>query len=95
MFTGMFESTTIPVLQEVVGFTQARHNVLAGNIANLEVPGYKTRDLSVADFQSRLQEAIEERHHPPVAAIARRNRLPARRTAGRSRQKLENHHAAR
>jgi flagellar basal-body rod protein FlgB len=67
MFTGMFESTTIPVLQEVVGFTQARHNVLAGNIANLEVPGYKTKDLSVADFQARLQEAIEERHHPPVA----------------------------
>ena len=66
MFTGMFESTTIPVLQEVVGFTQARHNVLAGNIANLEVPGYKTRDLSVADFQSRLQQAIEERNHPSV-----------------------------
>jgi flagellar basal-body rod protein FlgB len=66
MFTGMFESTTIPVLQEVVGFTQARHNVLAGNIANLEVPGYKARDLSVADFQTRLQEALEERHHPPV-----------------------------
>jgi flagellar basal-body rod protein FlgB len=66
MFTGMFESTTIPVLQEVVGFTQARHNVLAGNIANLEVPGYKTRDLSVVDFQARLHEAIEERRHPPV-----------------------------
>jgi flagellar basal-body rod protein FlgB len=64
MFTGMFESTTIPVLKEVVGFTQARHNVLAGNIANLNVPGYKTRDLSVADFQIRLQQAIEERDRP-------------------------------
>jgi flagellar basal-body rod protein FlgB len=66
MFTGMFESTTIPVLQEVVGFTQARHNVLAGNIANLEVPGYKARDLSVTDFQSRLRQAIEQRNHPSV-----------------------------
>jgi flagellar basal-body rod protein FlgB len=64
MFTGMFDSTTIPVLQEVVSFTQARHNVLAGNIANYEVPGYKTRDLSVADFQSRLKQAVEERDHP-------------------------------
>jgi flagellar basal-body rod protein FlgB len=64
----MFESTTIPVLQQVVGFTQARHNVLAGNIANLEVPGYKTRDLSVADFQARLQQAIEEQKHPSAAA---------------------------
>jgi flagellar basal-body rod protein FlgB len=66
MFTGIFESTTIPVLQEVVNFTQARHNVLAGNIANIETPGYKMRDLSVADFQSRLQEAVEERKHPGV-----------------------------
>jgi flagellar basal-body rod protein FlgB len=66
MFTGMFESTTIPVLQEVVGFTQARHNVLAGNIANLNVPGYKIRDLSVTDFQSRLHEAIEDRNHPSI-----------------------------
>jgi flagellar basal-body rod protein FlgB len=64
MFTGLFESTTIPVLQEVVSFTQARHNVLAGNIANWEVPGYKTRDLSVSDFQSRLKQAIEDRNHP-------------------------------
>jgi flagellar basal-body rod protein FlgB len=66
MFTGMFESTTIPILQEVVSFTQARHNVLASNIANIETPGYKTRELSVVDFQSRLQEAIEERKHPGV-----------------------------
>ena len=64
MFNGMFESTTIPVLQEVVNFTQSRHNVLAGNIANLNVPGYKTRDLSVTDFQDRLKRAIQERDHP-------------------------------
>jgi flagellar basal-body rod protein FlgB len=65
MFADMFESTTIPVLKEVVGFTQARHNVLAGNIANWEVPGYKPRDFSVADFHARLQQAIEARDHPP------------------------------
>ena len=64
MFADMFESTTIPVLQEVVNFTQSRHNVLAGNIANLNVPGYKTRDLSVVDFQSRLRQAIDKRDHP-------------------------------
>jgi flagellar basal-body rod protein FlgB len=64
MLKSMFDSTPIPVLQEVVNFTQARHNVLAGNIANLNVPGYKTRDLSVEDFQSRLKQAVEERNHP-------------------------------
>ena len=34
MLSGLFQSTTIPVLQEAVNFAQARHTVLAGNIAN-------------------------------------------------------------
>jgi flagellar basal-body rod protein FlgB len=38
--------------------------VLAGNIANLDTPGYKTRDLSPALFQERLQAAIETRRQP-------------------------------
>ena len=66
MFSSLFQSTTIPVLQEVVSFTQARHTVLAGNIANLDTPGYEVRDLSVEDFQQRLQTAIEQRRQPPV-----------------------------
>ena len=52
----MFESTTIPLLQEVVNFAQARHGVLVGNMANLDTPGYRTRDLSVDVFQDRLKE---------------------------------------
>ena len=65
MFDGLFQETTIPLLQEVVNFSQSRHNVLAGNIANLDTPGYKARDLSQEDFQQRLQQAIETRHQPP------------------------------
>ena len=64
MFNNLFDSSTIPVLQQVVGFSQARHTVLAGNIANLDTPGYKVRDLSVEDFQHRLQAAIEDRNRP-------------------------------
>ncbi len=59
MLEGMFQSTTIPVLEEVVNFAQARHTVLAGNIANLDTPGYQAKDLSVEDFQERLKEAID------------------------------------
>ena len=64
MLSGLFQSTTIPLLQEVVSFSQARHNVLAGNIANMDTPGYQARDISVADFQARLRTAIEERYTP-------------------------------
>ena len=61
MTSGIFAPTTIPVLEEVVNFSQARHNVLVGNVANLDTPGYQVRDLSVETFQERLREAIEAR----------------------------------
>ena len=61
MFSNLFQSTTIPVLQEVVHFTQVRHTILAGNIANLDTPGYQAKDLSVEDFEDRLKAAIAAR----------------------------------
>jgi flagellar basal-body rod protein FlgB len=67
MLSSLFQSTTIPVLEQVVNFTEARHGVLAGNIANLDTPGYRTRDLSPALFQERLKEAIEARQQPPTS----------------------------
>ena len=62
MLTNMFQSTTIPLLQEVVNFAQSRQTVLAANIANMDTPGYEVRDLSVDDFQSRLRTAVDQRH---------------------------------
>ena len=76
MFGSIFQSTTIPVLEQVVGFSQSRHTVLAGNIANLDTPGYKVRDLSVEDFQSRLSAAIDQRHKTT------RTRSPGELTSG-------------
>jgi len=61
MLPSLFNSTTIPVLEKVVGFTEARHNVLAGNIANMDTPGYKAQDLSPVQFQNQLKEALETR----------------------------------
>jgi len=68
MLSSLFRSSTIPVLEQVVSFTEARHGVLAGNVANLDTPGYKTRDLSPALFQERLKEAIEARHEPTTTS---------------------------
>jgi flagellar basal-body rod protein FlgB len=58
MLPTIFDSTTIPILQETLRFAEARHNVLAGNIANSDTPGYRVRDLSTEIFQQRLKEAI-------------------------------------
>ena len=64
MFPSVTSTTTIPILEQVLGFAQSRHNVLVGNIANLDTPGYKVRDLSVDTFQERLKEAIAARNEP-------------------------------
>ena len=64
MLPGLLSSTNIPVLQQVVNFAQARHGVLAGNIANINTPGYRTRDLSVEAFEKQLKAAIAESKRP-------------------------------
>ena len=68
----MFGNSTIPVLEQVVQFTQARHGVLAGNLANMDTPGYKSADLSPLRFQEKLKEAIENRGTESRAAREQR-----------------------
>jgi flagellar basal-body rod protein FlgB len=60
MLANLFNSTTIPALGEVINFAQARQTVLAGNIANVNTPGYRLRDLSPTEFQQRLKEALAQ-----------------------------------
>ena len=67
MLSSLFQSSTIPVLEQVVNFTEARHGVLAGNIANLDTPGYKTRDISPEMFQEHLREAIQVKNEPEIS----------------------------
>ncbi len=62
MLSTLFHNSTVPLLEQVVNFTEARHGVLAGNIANLDTPGYTTRDLSPELFQEKLREAVEASH---------------------------------
>ena len=54
-----FCTTTIPALEQTLSFAQRRHELLAGNVANLDTPGYRARDLDVADFQNALAESID------------------------------------
>ncbi|SDN38451.1 flagellar basal body rod protein FlgB [Vreelandella arcis] len=41
---------------QALGLRQARHDVLAANIANADTPNYKARDI---DFASELKKAVE------------------------------------
>ena len=57
----LLSQTAVPMLEQVMQFTAARHNVLANNIANIDVPGYRMQDLPVADFQQALRRAADEK----------------------------------
>ncbi|HVA46655.1 MAG TPA: flagellar basal body rod protein FlgB [Pirellulales bacterium] len=76
MLNDLFNSTTIPVLEQVVNFAQMRHQILAGNIANLDTPGYRTRDLSADQFQANLRQAIETRDTQATSLTALDNGNP-------------------
>jgi len=51
-------------LQQAAVFAEKRHDVLVGNVANIDTPTYQTRDLDVKGFQKALAAAIEARRQP-------------------------------
>ena len=58
MIESLFNSSTIPLLAKAAAFAERRHEVLAGNVANISTPDYRTRDLPVAEFRAALEEAV-------------------------------------
>ncbi|NLX05748.1 MAG: flagellar basal body rod protein FlgB [Phycisphaerae bacterium] len=59
--SGLLDMPEIGVLERVATFCQARHELLANNIANIDTPGYKCQDLDCEAFQSDLQRMVEQR----------------------------------
>ena len=58
MFNTLLNNSTLPALEQTALFSHQRHQLLAGNIANIDTPDYKTRDISVDDFRAQLKEAV-------------------------------------
>ncbi len=50
-----------PALVATLAYTQARHRVIAENVANWGTPGYRTKRLDPQLFQEALGEALDER----------------------------------
>lgn len=55
----MFSNPTLKSLEQTVAFTERRHAILAGNVANTDTPDYQSKDLSVDTFQKSLRDAIQ------------------------------------
>lgn len=65
-------SGVTPALEKMLAFTEARHRVLTENVANVDTPGYKTRQLDAGAFQESLRQAIGRRKQSGAADLAMR-----------------------
>jgi flagellar basal-body rod protein FlgB len=70
MWNNWLQGSSLSALEQTAIFTQQRQTLLAGNIANMDVPGYKTRDLSTSEFQTRLREALSTTNSPGNSSIS-------------------------
>lgn len=62
MIDQLFAGGTYPAVKRMLDMAAQQHEALAGNIANVETPGYRRVDLdraAVADFQSELRAAAQ------------------------------------
>ncbi|HRX85723.1 MAG TPA: flagellar basal body rod protein FlgB [Phycisphaerae bacterium] len=67
MFENLLNRGATPALTAAWSFTQARHKVIAENVANMSTPGYKAKRLDLGEFQSTLAAALERRGNDPNA----------------------------
>ncbi len=57
----MLNQGSTPLLEQVVNFTSQRHRLLTENIANVDTPGYRQKDLSLGRFQQMLVQRLDAR----------------------------------
>lgn len=60
MVRGLFGDTGLWALSSALTGVSHRHTALLNNVANVETPGYRRRDV---EFRSALQAALQRTHH--------------------------------
>ncbi len=53
---GMFMNKTTSLLSKALDIHSARQEVISGNLANIDTPGYRPKDI---DFEKELQRAMD------------------------------------
>ena len=67
-FESIVSRGSMPVLEQIMAFTEERQNVLADNISNIDTVDYQMKDLDTESFNASLEEAIERRSTKGAAA---------------------------
>ena len=68
-FEGLFNGGATQALTSTLAYTQARHRVIAENVANLTTPNYKAKQLDYGEFQKTLGRALAKRGGDTTAPV--------------------------
>lgn len=66
MIERMFNGASLSASEAMLIFAANRQKVIAGNIANVDTAGYRTQDLSEADFKRQLDNLFSSKGKPVV-----------------------------
>jgi flagellar basal-body rod protein FlgB len=69
LIEGLMNRGNGALLEQVINFASQRHKLLLDNIANVDTPGYRQKDLSVERFSSLLSERVNERRRSGSASF--------------------------
>jgi len=64
MIGSFVQPATVPLLKQVAQFNERRQEVISANIAKIDTPGYKSRDLPVEAFQRAMKKAVKQLNTP-------------------------------
>lgn len=67
----MFEDPTLNRLSHFLDLSVARSKQVLSNMANIDTPGYRTRDLDFRTELARADGALDETQSPPAAREVR------------------------
>src|ERR1043166_4104584 len=61
ILSSIVDRGSIPLVEKMAAFTEARHQMITENIANIDTPGYRMRQLDPKAFQAELRRAAQAR----------------------------------
>jgi flagellar basal-body rod protein FlgB len=69
LIEGLMNRGNGALLEQVVNFASQRHKLILENIANVDTPNYRQKDLSVEKFNSMLRERVDQRRSTGMASF--------------------------
>ena len=83
MIDALFTNSDYVAAKKMLDVSLLRHQAIASNLANIEVPGYKRLDVSPT-FESQLSQAVASQNPDSIASLQPRLAVDTTAVSGRA-----------